>query len=156
MSATIDNVFNFVQLTPRIGTAGQPTAEQFADIAAAGFQAVINLAMPDSDNALADEGSLVSSQGMSYVHLPVDFAAPTPEHVRRFAGVMESFKDVPVFVHCAMNLRVSAFMYLYLRYCEGVSDDDARSPILAKWDPRMDDVWRAFLALQREEIWDAD
>ena len=26
---------NFVQLTPRVGTAGQPTPEQFAEIAAA-------------------------------------------------------------------------------------------------------------------------
>ena len=153
MTTSVEHIYNFVQLTPRIGTAGQPTAEQFADIAAAGYRLVINLAMPDSDNALADEGARVTSKGMSYVHLPVDFAAPTAEHVRRFASVMEGFKDVPVFVHCAMNLRVSAFMFHYLRYCEGFADDAARSPILEKWDPRMDDVWRAFIALEREEIW---
>ena len=34
---------NFVQLTPLVGTAGQPTKEQFGDIAAAGYVAVINL-----------------------------------------------------------------------------------------------------------------
>ncbi len=153
MPAPLEQIFNFVQLTPDVGTAGQPKAEQFADIAAAGYRAVVNLAMPDSDNALADEGALVSSNGMSYVHLPVDFAAPTAEQVRRFAGIMDSFADVPVFVHCAMNLRVSAFMYLYLRHRRGLDEAAARSPILDKWAPRMDEVWQRFIALDAADIW---
>lgn len=143
---------NFVQLTPLVGTAGQPRHEQFADIAAAGYQTVINLAMPDSDNAIAEEGNLVTSQGMRYIHLPIDFSEPTEAHARTFIGIMETLGDSKVFVHCAMNLRVSAFMYLYLRHAKGFSEADARSPLIAKWEPRMDDVWKKFLALERKDI----
>ena len=153
MSAPLEQIYNFVQLTPQIGTAGQPTAEQFADIGAAGYQAVINLAMHDSDNAVPEEGSLVAAAGMSYVHLPVDFAAPTAAHLRRFADILDSFGSAPVFVHCAMNLRVSAFMFQYLRHRRGVDETAARSPILDKWAPRMDEVWQRFIALEADEVW---
>ena len=100
-----------MQLTPRVGTAGQPLAEQFAAIGDAGYTTVINLAMADSDNAVADEGNLVASAGMRYVHLPVPFDQPTREHLQTFEQLMTVFREEPVFVHCAMNLRVSAFMY---------------------------------------------
>ena len=146
------DIKNFVQLTPLVGTAGQPGREQFADVAAAGYQTVINLAMPDSDNAIAEEGNLVTSQGMRYIHLPIDFAAPTAADAKTFIGIMEALEDSKVFVHCALNLRVSAFMYLYLRHGKGFADADARSPLMAKWEPRMDDVWKEFLSLEREEI----
>ena len=91
-------VTNFVQLTEEVGTAGQPTAEQFADIAAAGYTTVINLAMPDSDNAIAEEGSLVTSAGMRYIHLPIDFAAPTAAHARTFIRLMQALDGDKVFV----------------------------------------------------------
>jgi len=143
MSTT--EIYNFVQLTPRVGTSGQPTAEQFAEIAAAGYRGVINLAMPDSENAVADEGTKVSEQGMTYVHLPVPFDAPTADHLAQFTQAMGLFEDQKVWVHCAMNLRVSAFMYHYLTQTEGVADAQARSPVLEKWAPRMDEVWQQFM-----------
>ena len=45
---------------------------------------VVNLAMHDADDAIADEGRLVSAAGMSYIHLPVP-EAPTAAHLQRFA-----------------------------------------------------------------------
>jgi protein tyrosine phosphatase (PTP) superfamily phosphohydrolase (DUF442 family) len=35
---------NFLQISPTIATAGQPTIEQFALISSAGYETVINLA----------------------------------------------------------------------------------------------------------------
>lgn len=67
----LTDILNFVQLTPHVGTSGQPLAHQFQEIADAGYKTVINLAMADSDNALADEGALVAGTGMTYIHLPV-------------------------------------------------------------------------------------
>ncbi|MCS5637055.1 MAG: protein tyrosine phosphatase family protein [Myxococcota bacterium] len=150
--ADLGGIKNFVQLTPRVGTAGQPGRDQFPDIAAAGYRTVINLAMPDSENAIADEGDLVARQGMQYIHLPIDFAAPTASDARTFFGVMDALGDSRVFVHCALNLRVSAFMYLYLRHAKGFADADARSPLIEKWQPHMDGVWKDFLALERDDI----
>ncbi len=148
----LTDILNFVQLTPHVGTSGQPLAHQFQQIADAGYKTVINLAMADSDNALADEGALVAGTGMTYIHLPVDFAAPTAAHAKRFIAFMEVVASEPVFVHCAMNLRVSAFMYLYLRHAKGLYEEMAKSPMLDKWAPRMDAVWRDFLELPAPEV----
>jgi len=145
-------ILNHVQLTPRIGTSGQPTPEQLKEIAAAGYQAVINLALPTSDNALADEAGHVTRLRMAYFQIPVLFEAPRADEARTFVGVMRALEDRPVWVHCAMNLRVSAFMYVYLRHDLGLPEAEARSPMLAKWEPRMDEMWRKVLALTPEEL----
>jgi protein tyrosine phosphatase (PTP) superfamily phosphohydrolase (DUF442 family) len=148
----MDHILNFIQLTPRIGTAGQPTAEQFADVARAGYAVVVNLAVPDSHNAVPNEGSLVTATGMTYINIPVRWEDPTLRDLQRFLRTMRAFEDEKVFVHCAMNMRVSAFMYHYLTLEEGLPTDQARSPILEKWAPKMDEVWQRFLALTPEAI----
>lgn len=88
--AGLSEITNYVQLTDDVGTSGQPTTEQFAAIAAAGYGAVVNLALPSSDHAIADEGRVVSELGMTYVHIPVKFDDPKPEELRTFCGVMEA------------------------------------------------------------------
>lgn len=148
----MDQILNFIQLTESIGTSGQPTAEQFADIAAAGYTAVVNLAVPDSHNAVANEGSLVTATGMTYVNIPVKWEAPTLADLQRFIRTMRVFEGERVFVHCAMNMRVSAFLYHYLTVEKGLPAARARSPILEKWEPKMDEVWKRFLALTPEAI----
>ena len=74
---------------------------------------VINLALPTSDNALASQGSIVAGFGMAYVHIPVNFKAPVAQDFQTFRGVMKAFEGRRVFIHCAINMRVSAFVYLY-------------------------------------------
>ena len=142
---SIEQIYNYERLTDGIGTSGQPTPDQFQAIAAAGFKTVINLAMPDSDNALPNEGNLVSSQGMTYVHLPVDFANPTMTDLAQFCGLMQTAEPATVWVHCVVNARVSAFTYLYLRYVKGLPEEACRTALLDKWSPGMDDVWTQFL-----------
>ena len=143
---------NFFQITDRIGTAGQPTKEQLQELPDAGFTTVVNLAMHDSDNAIREEGNIVASLGMSYIHLPVPFDAPRAHHLKKFFGVMDILKEEKVFVHCAVNARVSAFVYKYLTLKRNVSPENAKTPLLLKWEPRMDDEWKKILALQLEEI----
>src|SRR4051812_47455597 len=112
-SANLSAIRAFRAISAKLGTAGQPTAEQLRSIKEAGFEAVVNLALPTSDNAIADEGSLVTKLGMAYAHIPVNFQAPKPEDFRAFSKVMQAFEDRPMFVHCAANMRVSAFVFLY-------------------------------------------
>jgi hypothetical protein len=88
---------------------------------------------------------------MVYVQIPVPFDAPGRIHLQRFFAAMAMFEAEPIWVHCAMNLRVSAFMYHYLRRIERVGESQARSPILSKWAPHMDAIWRDFLAMQPGE-----
>jgi protein tyrosine phosphatase (PTP) superfamily phosphohydrolase (DUF442 family) len=145
MSAKADQIRNFVQLTNDIATSGQPTEEQFSQIAESGHDVVINLALVDSNGAIPNEGSIVASLGMSYVHVPVPFDHPTPEHLRLFFRVMEVFSGKRIWVHCAMNYRVSAFLYHYLRKVRKLGESEARSPIFDIWTP--DNVWREFMRL---------
>ncbi len=139
-----------MQLTPDIGTAGQPRRDQFAPIAASGYTTVINLAMPDHADSIADEGSLVTAAGMTYCHIPVPFERPLIDHVRQFFALLQALRGQRLFIHCIMNYRVSAFMYLYLTCCEGYSAEDARSPIFDIWQP--EPQWRAIMELDQESL----
>ena len=148
----LSGITNFVQLTADVGTSGQPKREQFSLIARAGYAGVVNLALPTSDHAIADEGSVVTGLGMSYFHIPVEFSKPTVEDLRTFFGAMQALEGKKVWVHCVVNARVSAFMYLYLKHVRGLDDAAARSPVLNRWQPTMDAVWKDFIALERHQI----
>ena len=140
---SLSEIYSFRAVGDKLGTAGQPTQEQFRMVREAGFEAVINLALPTSDNALANEGSVVTGLGMSYVHIPVDFKAPTSQDFRAFCRVMEAFDERPVFVHCAANKRVSAFVFLYRVLCQRVAVPEAERDLRAIWQP--DEVWSRFI-----------
>lgn len=151
----LKTITNYVPMADDLGTSGQPTVEQFRSIADAGYDAVINLALPSSDHAIPEEGSVVTGLGMSYFHIPVDFAAPTVDDLKQFLGVMRALDGHRVWVHCVVNARVSAFVYHYLKRERKLAETACRSPILEKWEPQMDEVWRAFLALDDAAIDDA-
>ncbi|HTL87911.1 MAG TPA: protein tyrosine phosphatase family protein, partial [Leptolyngbya sp.] len=118
----IESIQNFVQIRDRLATAGQPTIAQLAEIKTAGYQVVINLAVPTSEGAIANEREIVESLGMQYFHIPVIWDAPTIEDFHQFSTVMQAHSKQSIFVHCAKNMRVSAFVYLYRRSHEGISD----------------------------------
>jgi len=80
------------------------------------------------------------------------FDAPHVDELRTFVGLMRVLEDRPVWVHCAMDLRVSAFLYHYRRHDLGLSEEQAHSPVLARWEPRMDAVWREFLIRESSGI----
>ncbi|WP_217651847.1 protein tyrosine phosphatase family protein [Hydrococcus rivularis] len=103
----MQEIVNYYQITDKIATSGQPTREQFQKIADAGYESVINLALPSSKNALADEGTIVAGLGMAYFHIPVVWEAPKLDDVRLFFDVMKSLSDRKVWVHCALNMNES-------------------------------------------------
>ncbi len=146
----LDSIRNFVQLTEDIGTAGQPTAEQFELIADQGYRAVINIAMPDHEDSIDNEGSIVTSLGMNYFHIPVPFKTPNIEHIQQFSRILKAFDQQKVFVHCIMNYRVSAFMLHYLQKVRGYTAEQARSPIFDKW--QIEPQWQAIVELNAEEL----
>ncbi|AJQ92132.1 protein tyrosine phosphatase family protein [Gynuella sunshinyii] len=146
----LNSIKNFIQLTPEFATSGQPTADEFTAIAAAGFRHVINLAMPDHPQALVHEGALVTSLGMNYIHIPVAFDQPRKDQLRMFCQVLQFIRHEKVFVHCIMNYRVSAFMFHYLTKVEHRSERAARSPMFEQWHP--DEVWKELLSWSAEDI----
>jgi len=139
----MEDIYNFIKISDTIATSGQPTLEQFSAIKKAGYQVIVNLALPESPNALKDEKQIVESQGMQYVHIPVDWENPTIENVKEFFSVMEANTDKKIFVHCAANMRVSAFMYLYRHLHQGISDEDAKKDLQKIWIPN--ETWQKFI-----------
>jgi len=143
---SLTEIYNFRTIDDRLATAGQPAEEQFRMLRDAGFEAVINLALPTSDNALPNEGSIVTGLGMAYVHVPVDFRAPTAGDFRAFCGVMKAFDDRPVFVHCVATMRVSAFVFLYRVLLQRISRAEAEVDLRAIWEPN--EIWSRFISEQ--------
>ncbi len=139
----MEQILNFLPISTHLGTAGQPTPEQFATIRAAGYEVVINLAMPTSTNALPKEAALVREQGMEYVHIPVVWEAPTLTDLERFLAVMDRLQGKKVLVHCALNMRVSCFVLLYRVLRQGVPLDEARETMLTIWQPDL--VWQSYI-----------
>ena len=148
----MNDVINFFQITDRIGTGGQPSVSQLHDIAKNGYNVVINLATHNSENAIENEGSIVVSLGMTYVHIPVPFEAPTPGHLRKFFRFMNGLSEEKVFVHCAVNARVSAFVFKYLTMERKMQAEEATTPLLAQWLPQMNLIWKNFLSIEESDL----
>jgi uncharacterized protein (TIGR01244 family) len=144
---TINDILNYRRAAPDLATSGQPREDQLAAIAAAGFELVINLALHDDPRySLKDEASSVRSLGMKYVHIPVQFGAPTAGDLALFFEAMDRAKGRRIWVHCAANMRVTAFLGLYWRLREGRSEEDAFSLMRDVWQPNA--TWSSFIAAQ--------
>jgi protein tyrosine phosphatase (PTP) superfamily phosphohydrolase (DUF442 family) len=139
----LNQIRAFRAIGPGLGTAGQPTEAQLRSVREAGFEAVVNLALPTSDNALPNEGSIVTGLGMSYFQIPVNFQEPKVGDFELFCNVMEALIERPVFVHCAANMRVSAFVFLYRVLRQHLPLAEAERDLHAIWQP--DEVWSRFI-----------
>lgn len=146
----LKDINNFVPLDERLATAGQPTEAQLAEVAAAGFEAIVNLGLLDPSYCLRDEVGLATSLGLSYRHIPVKFDAPTSADLQTFVDAMDGLADRRVFVHCAGNYRVSVFMALFGELRLGWTRERADRLIERLWRPSQ--VWSDFLGRCREEL----
>ena len=136
-------ILNWRRLDERITTSGQPSEAQLAAVAALGVKQVINLALHTHERALADEAATVAGLGMTYVHIPVEFDAPTEGDYQRFCAAMGAAGDTPVHVHCIVNARVTAFFYRYQTEVLGVTEAEARAMLESVWRPG--GVWASFI-----------
>jgi protein tyrosine phosphatase (PTP) superfamily phosphohydrolase (DUF442 family) len=141
----MSTILNYRYINARLASSGQPLADEIQSIADAGYEAVINLAMPYSPNVLEDEGFRVISLGLDYYHIPVPWEEPTLAHLQRFCALMQMLEGRKVWVHCALNYRVSAFLFQYHRLVLGMPEANAKAVMLPEWEP--DEVWQAFLQI---------
>jgi protein tyrosine phosphatase (PTP) superfamily phosphohydrolase (DUF442 family) len=142
-------IINFLQISDKLSTAGQPTVEQLRAITDAGYETVINLALPTSDGAIANEAELVQSLGMEYVAIPVLWESPTMEDLRQFLQAMDKRQNQKVFVHCAKNMRVSAFVYLYRRSRLDCPQEQAIADLHKIWQPNQ--IWQNYIDMALTE-----
>lgn len=135
------DIHNWRRRPDGIKTSGKLEPGDPERLAAIGVRHVINLALDDHPEALADEAKLLAAEGIAYTHIPVPFDAPTHAHVDAFKAAISPAQG-PVHVHCIMNYRVTAFFYLLDRE-QGLAEEDARTRMAEVWDPLASDDPRA-------------
>jgi len=148
--APLESVRNFQIVDDRLASAGQIAYDQVPLIRERGYEVVINLAVADEERN-GREGFHVAEEGLTYVHIPVEWTAPRTSDVRMFFDVMEANRDRKVFVHCAANMRASAFVYLYRTLVEGVPEEEARATLHAVWDPAEEQPWAELIERMKAE-----
>lgn len=151
----LDEIKNYLVIDTgdaRIGTAGQPSEAELAEVAADGYQAVINLGLLNPEYCLPDEAGLAASLGLRYRHLPVNFDAPAVADFEAFVAQMDAWADQRVFIHCAANFRVSSFLALYGEMRLGWDRDRADRHARTFWE--LNRTWQAFLADCRARLID--
>ncbi len=145
------DILNYIKINELISTSGQPKAEQFEIIKNEGFEVVINLALYNASNAIENENKVVTELGMSYFHIPVNFENPKLSDLKLFLNTLQALGANKVWVHCAKNYRVSAFMYVYHKYILRTPFEYIDLSIFDIWSPSLQ--WQELMKVDIEELY---
>lgn len=138
----MDAINNF-QIFDWLWTSGQLSEEDIKRLPELGIETVINLALPTSTNALKNEAELVCNLHMNYFQIPVEWELPEVAQFTLFAELLQKLQGTKTWLHCAMNNRVSVFMYLYRKLIMNENEENAVFPMNEIWTP--DKTWREFI-----------
>lgn len=141
----MQGIYNFRQVSERVLTSGQPSADQIEAAAKEGVQVVINLATFSPDHSLPDEAVIVQSMGMDYYWIPVEWGRPQRDDFEQFEALMQRLGDVKVLVHCQANFRATAFYSLYALKHLGWSELQAEQLRSTIWQVSDYPVWEQFI-----------
>lgn len=139
----VEDIVNFRQYSPNYASAGQPDVDQLATVRDAGFERVIYVAYSDQEKSIPNEDRVVKSLGMEYVHIPVEWDAPTGSDFALFAAAMQSAPGKKTLLHCQVNYRATAFSFLYRVIYEGVDMATAKADMNSVWTPN--ETWRGLI-----------
>jgi protein tyrosine/serine phosphatase len=117
---------NFGRVNATYYRGAQPEGQDYADLAALGVKTVINLT---SDDAEANEPSMVKSAGMTYFQIPMTtHREPTSAEIAQFLKIVNDPKNQPVYVHCVGGRhRTGVMTAVYRMTNNGWSADQAFS-----------------------------
>jgi uncharacterized protein (TIGR01244 family) len=105
----IAGISTFAQVESTIACGGSTTPDAIREIKRMGFKTVVNLRLASEPGALVDEeGAIVRSLGMTYVHLPFNIQTPDPKLVENFMTAVAGPANTPAYVHCAAGGRAAA------------------------------------------------
>jgi protein tyrosine phosphatase (PTP) superfamily phosphohydrolase (DUF442 family) len=134
---------NLVEVSSRLVTSGQPSAEALAGLKAQGFEAVIYLVPPNAHDAVRDEQAIVTRQGLVFINIPIRFENPTSSDFDKFASAMDGLGKRKVLVHCQVNLRASVMVFLYRAIVLKEDPHVAYEAVTGVWSP--DGPWRRLI-----------
>ena len=146
----MNKILNYIKINELISTSGQPKIEELELIANEGFEVVINLAVPTTSNSLENEDKIGSNLNMSYIHIPVSFENPKISDLKLFLNILQSLGANKVWIHCAKNYRVSAFIYVYHKYILHTPFEEIDLSIFDIWQPSL--VWQELMKVSIEDL----
>jgi protein tyrosine phosphatase (PTP) superfamily phosphohydrolase (DUF442 family) len=138
---------NTYQVFDWLWTSGQLSQVDIASLPQAGFSVVINLATPDSPSALTGEAELVTGLGLNYYQIPIQWEAPRLEQFKLFSTLLGACCGQKIWLHCAKNMRVSAYVYLYRFLVLHEPEEEAVHPMRDIWQP--EGVWKEHIEAVR-------
>jgi uncharacterized protein (TIGR01244 family) len=147
----VEASYNFRRVSDTVTTSGLIAPDDLAGLRAEGYDVVVNLLPDSSEHSIRGEAAIVDDQGLTYVYIPVDFAAPRREELDTFAEVMDAHDGKSIHVHCAANYRVSVFYGLYAVRRGTWSPDEAQQHIRGVWPDGPDPVWSDFIAEEQRD-----
>ncbi|MEI8085917.1 MAG: hypothetical protein WCG93_06850 [Paludibacter sp.] len=108
-----DTILNFHQYSSTLASGGQPTEKNIETLKNAGFEAILNISLFTTANAIAKEPLMVEYADMQYIHFPIDDSNLHAFHYLTFKGILNGLGDKKVFVHCGMNIKSSNLIHMY-------------------------------------------
>ena len=142
----VKNIYKYYKVPGLYETSGQPTRNQLKLLVEKDYEVVINLAQNSTIGKVAfNEESILEESNIRYIHIPVDFDNPKESDFENFVSIIKKYKNKKLFVHCAANMRVSAFTYRYRRDILNLKHDEIIKDLEKIWKPNK--VWKSFLNL---------
>lgn len=141
---------NTVPIGPALVTSGQPPRSTLEGLRDLDFDTVIHLVPHGLSDGIDDEPQILARQGVAYVHLPIPFDAPTPDHVQAVSDALLQWRERSrgrrLLVHCQVNLRASTMVFLHRATRERVDPWSAWTSVSAVWTPR--GPWRRLVSAE--------
>jgi protein tyrosine phosphatase (PTP) superfamily phosphohydrolase (DUF442 family) len=137
------DALNTYQVFDWLWTSGQLSEKDIAELPGLGIQTVINLATPDSPNALAGEADRVARLRINYFQIPVEWPLPEVDQFNQFVDLLQICRGQKIWLHCIKNMRVSVFIYLYRSLVLHESEADSIWLLKKIWTP--DPTWQEFI-----------
>jgi protein tyrosine phosphatase (PTP) superfamily phosphohydrolase (DUF442 family) len=129
--ASLTGIKNFRLLSPVLASAGMPTPADLTLIKQNGYRHIINL-IPGN---YSKEQQQVTALDMSFDQIPVDWYEPKLANFQTFVKLMEKYQQDKTLIHCRLNYRASAFVYLYQITQLGLDETKAKQEMLSIWQP---------------------
>ncbi len=102
------HIYNLNRVSDKVWTGGQVSVDGLDDLKKEGVRAIINLRPPEEYDGQNEEAR-ATALGLKYFNIPVNFREPKEDQATEFLKITDDMKNYPVFIHCAVGIRVGAF-----------------------------------------------
>ncbi len=112
------------KISDKLAAAGQPTAADLQQAAAAGFKSVVNLRPPEEAGTLADEQQQAEAAGLQYVNVPLSPVEAGEGQTDQVLAAIEGL-PTPILFHCGVGGRASALALITLATQQDLNHEQA-------------------------------